>query len=91
MLLVNHQLGIASLLPAVALLIFTRFTSSWIKHKNTKSLQTLGGFSAEIQESLENFRVIVAFNRRDYFRERFTTVNTANSRAALLAGIANNT
>jgi ATP-binding cassette subfamily B protein len=91
MLLVNLQLGVATLLPAVALLIFTRFTSSWIKHKNTKSLQTLGGLSAEVQESLENFRVIVAFNRRDYFRERFTKVNNANYGAAILADIANNT
>lgn len=88
---VNTRLGLAALMPALGLLIFTRFTSSWIKRKNTASLQTLGGLSAEVQESLENFRVIVAFNRRDYFRERFTSVNEKNYKAAMLAGVANNT
>lgn len=91
MLIVNTRLGIASLLPAVALLLFVRFTSSWIRRKNTKSLQTLGSLSAEVQESLENFRVIVAFNRRDYFKDRFAKVNATNYRAAIGAGIANNT
>ncbi len=91
MLVVNIKLGSAALLPAVGLLIFTTLTSSWIKRMNGRSLQTLGGLSAEIQESLENFRVIIAFNRRDYFRERFTKVNNDNYKAAIWAGIANNT
>jgi ATP-binding cassette, subfamily B, bacterial len=91
MLVVNHRLGFAALLPALGLLVLTRFTSSWIKRKNKRSLQTLGGLSAEVQESLENFRVIVAFNRRDYFHERFVSVNETNYKAAVLAGIANNT
>ena len=91
MLVVDLRLGLAALSPAVGLLIFVSLTSSWIKRKNKRSLQTLGGLSGEIQESLENFRVIVAFNRRDYFRERFTTVNEANYKASLQAGIANTT
>jgi len=91
MLAVNTRLGAASLLPAVGLLIFVSLTSGWIKRKNKQSLQSLGGLSGEISESLENFRVIVAFNRRDYFRERFTQVNNLNYDAALMAGIANNT
>ncbi len=91
MLVVNTKLGLAALVPALLLLIFTRFTSAWIKRQNAKSLQSLGGLSAEIQESLENFRVIIAFNRRDYFRKRFTDVNEVNYKAAVSAGIANNT
>jgi ATP-binding cassette subfamily B protein len=34
--------------------------------------------------------VIVAFNRRDYFRKRFDEVNTQNYQTAVKAGIANN-
>ena len=45
--------------------------------------------SGEIQESLDNFKVIIAFNRRDYFRKRFEDVNANNYQAALRAGIAN--
>ena len=33
--------------------------------QNAASLQATGGMSAEISESLNNFKVIVAFNRRD--------------------------
>ena len=91
MVVVHTRLGSAALVPALALLVFTQVTSGWIKRKNFASLQTLGGLSAEIQESLENFRVIIAFNRRDYFRERFIEVNEANYKAAVVAGIANNT
>ncbi|MCX6727906.1 MAG: ABC transporter ATP-binding protein [Candidatus Saccharibacteria bacterium] len=91
MLVVNHRLGIGALLPALGLLVLTRLTSAWIKRKNKHSLQTLGALSGEIQESLENFRVIVAFNRRNYFRERFIEVNEKNYSAAIWAGIANNT
>ena len=50
------------------MLVVTRLASPWVKRKNVKSLQSLGGMSAEIQESLSNFKVIVAFNRLDYFR-----------------------
>ena len=50
-------------------------------------MKTTGGLSAEIQESLNNFKVIIAFNRRDYFRKRFEEVNQKNYVAAKAAGI----
>jgi ATP-binding cassette subfamily B protein len=53
-------------------------------------MKSTGSLSAEIQESLHNFKVIVAFNRRDYFRKRFEEVNTENYKSAVGAGIANN-
>jgi ATP-binding cassette subfamily B protein len=90
MLVVQPHLGGAALIPAVGLFIITRLTSNWIKNRNFKSLQAFGGLSAEIQESLDNFKVIIAFNRRDYFRQRFTEVNSANYAGAINAGIANN-
>ena len=46
--------------------------------------------SAEIQESLNNFKVIIAFNRRDYFRMRFNEANHQNYTTAIGAGLANN-
>ena len=59
--------------------------------KNETSLKSLGNLSAEIQESLANFRVVIAFNRRDYFRKRFGEVNGENYKRSVHAGIANNT
>jgi ABC-type multidrug transport system fused ATPase/permease subunit len=85
----NIRLGAAALLPALGVLIFSRSTSAWIKAKNMKSLQTLGGMSSEVQESLNNFKVIVAFNRSDYFRLKFNAANDKNFRASMSSGFAN--
>jgi ATP-binding cassette subfamily B protein len=87
---INIKLGAASLAPAVIILIFTSLTSPWVKRKNSKNLKSVGGMSAEIQESLNNFKVIIAFNRRDYFRKRFDEANQQNYNTAIGAGIANN-
>ena len=87
---INLPLGAAALIPAVALLLFTRFVSPWVKKRNAASLASTGNLSAEIQESLANFKVVIAFNRRNYFRERFDEVNGKNFNLALKAGLANN-
>lgn len=87
---INIELGAAALFPALILWIFTRAVSMWVKRRNALSLKNTGSLSAEIQESLHNFKVIVAFNRRDYFRKRFAEVNNDNYSAAVKAGIANN-
>jgi ATP-binding cassette subfamily B protein len=85
----NIRLGIAALLPALGVVLITRATSAWIKSKNMKSLQSLGGMSGEVQESLNNFKVIVAFNRVDYFRSKFNSANEKNFTASTTAGFAN--
>jgi len=90
LLVINPRLGLATLLPAVVIFVFTKLASKWMKKKNAASLASTGGLSAEIQESLNNFKVIIAFNRRDYFRNRFEEVNNHNYTAARGAGIANN-
>ena len=90
LLAINLPLGLAALSPAIILWIFTKSISPWIRKKNEASLKSLGNLSAEIQESLSNFRVVVVFNRRDYFRKHFGEVNQENYRMSVNAGIANN-
>jgi len=85
----NIRLGAAALLPALGVLIFSVSTSGWMKQRNMRSLQTLGGMSSEVQESLHNFKVIVAFNRSDYFRTKFNTANERNYKASMRSGFAN--
>jgi ATP-binding cassette subfamily B protein len=87
---INLTLGVAALGPAFIIWIFTKIISPWIKRKNAANLKSVGGMSAEIQESLDNFKVIVAFNRRDYFRKRFDDANKNNYSTAVSAGLANN-
>jgi len=65
--------------------------SPWLKKTNLHSARTLGNLSSEIQESLNNFKVIIAFNRRDFFNKRFQDVNRKNYVASIIAGVANNT
>jgi ATP-binding cassette subfamily B protein len=87
---INVRLALAALAPALVLWIFTRSLSPWVKSRNATNMRSTGSLSAEIQESLNNFKVIVAFNRRDYFRKKFDEANTENYRSAIKAGIANN-
>jgi ATP-binding cassette subfamily B protein len=87
LLTLNWKLGVAALIPALGMLIITRAISPWIKAKSRKSLESLGGLSGEIQEGLANFKVIVAFNRVDYFRDKFDEANRKNFKASVTAGI----
>ena len=86
----NYKLGLAALVPAVLVLGITQVISPWVKRSTLKSLRTLGAMSAEVSESLNNFRVIAAFNRLDYFTEKFNEANQSNYRAQVKAGIAQN-
>jgi len=87
---INPELGLAALFPALVILIFTKAISPWVKIRNAANLKSVGGLSAEIQESLNNFKVIIAFNRRDYFRKRFNEANQQNYTTSVSAGLANN-
>ena len=84
----NWKLGLAALVPALLVFIVTQLISEWVKRKSRAGLQSLGLMSAEIQESLNNFKVIVAFNRLDYFREKFKEANEENYKASVGSGIA---
>lgn len=90
LLCINLPLGLAALSPALIVWIFTKFTSPWVKRRNADSMKSTGYLSAEIQESLANFKVIIAFDRRDYFRKRFEDANKHNYTKSVQAGIANN-
>jgi len=87
---INWKLALVTLASAFILFVFTYFVSPWISKRNRLSLQSLGNLSAEIQESLNNFKVMVAFDRRDYFRDNFNKVNTENFKHSVKSGIANN-
>jgi ATP-binding cassette, subfamily B, bacterial len=90
LLTIHFPLGAAALSPALLILAFTKVVSPWVKSRNAASLKSTGNLSSEVQESLNNFKVVVAFNRRDYFRKRFNLVNHENYTNSVKAGIANN-
>src|SRR5262245_17947757 len=90
MLLLDVRLGLAALAPGALAFVFTRATGILVRRRSAASLVALAGLSAEVQESLSNFRVIAAFRRLDYFRRRFATANADNYDAAVKAGLTAN-
>ncbi|NRH21175.1 ABC transporter ATP-binding protein [Candidatus Gracilibacteria bacterium] len=86
-LFLHFDLSVVTLLPALGVLLITQLLSPWIKKKNLQSLQALGGLSATIQENLSSFKVIIAFNRLDYFKKKFDTSNLINYQAGIGQGI----
>ncbi|MBF2053577.1 MAG: ABC transporter ATP-binding protein [Candidatus Sericytochromatia bacterium] len=89
MLSLEWHLGLAALLPVLLIVGFTRVLTPWLRRANQQNLKQAGLLSAHIQESLSHFQVLAAFNRRDYFRERFAEVNQVAYAAARRAGVAN--
>lgn len=87
---INWRLALITLASALVLFIISYFIMPWIGRKNRMSLQSLGGLSAEVSESLNNFKVMVVFDRRDYFRDNFNRVNTDNFNYSVKSGVANN-
>ncbi len=87
---INWKLGLFALLPAIIMFVLTRGLSVWVKQRNAKSLASVGDLSAEIQESIENFKVVITAHRQDYFVKKFDAVNKVNYATAISAGIANN-
>lgn len=86
---IDARLGLATLLPALILLGIAKLSGGYIKRKNAASLQTTGELSASVQENLENFKVMIVFNRQDYFKTRLAQVNEANFNAAKQSELAN--
>lgn len=90
LLVISLKLGFVALIPAIIALVATQLLSPWVKKTSLASLRTLGGLSAEISESINNFKVIIAFNRLDYFRNKFKESNQKNYSASITAGVASN-
>ncbi len=88
--LTNWKLALWMILPAGGLVIVTYLMASFLSKRNRLSLQSLGNLSAEIQESLSYFKVIVLFNRRDFFRDKFNKANENNFAMSVRSGVANN-
>ncbi len=87
---VNWKLALWTMATGVALLIITYLMTPYLSKRNRLSLQSLGSLSAEVQESLNYFKVIVLFDRRDFFRDNFKKVNEENFAMSVRTGIANN-
>ncbi|MBI4836033.1 MAG: ABC transporter ATP-binding protein [Candidatus Abawacabacteria bacterium] len=84
-LIFQWQLGLVMLLSTLFIIGLSTLFKNWVQEHNKGSAAATGALSGQIQESLSNFKVIVAFNKRQYFIDKlnefnqnvFTTSNTA--------------
>jgi ATP-binding cassette subfamily B protein len=90
MVVLNPLLGAFALIVALVLITVTNSLSSIMKTINRTALNATGSLSGELQESFSNFKVIVAFNRRDYFKKAFEHVNAISRKSNIVSGIINN-
>lgn len=87
------RMSLVMLASATIVIFGTRFLSGWVQRTNKQSLEAEGTLSGEIQENLDNFKVLVAFNRQDYFLESVQRANEKSRvqlfRAQVASGIFN--
>lgn len=85
----NWKLGLVALSAVFLLIIITKVLSPWVEGKNKRSLAALGEFSASLQENLSNFRVIVAFSKREYFAQHVGEINKKTFDTTYKSDVAN--
>lgn len=78
---INVKLALVMLSTTLVLVVFTRIMSPIIGRANKASLNTGGDFSATLQENLTNFRVVIAYSKRQYFRDYLERVNLSAYKA----------
>jgi ATP-binding cassette subfamily B protein len=86
---IRFDLGIVLLASVILIVIITQILSPIIQRLNKKSLASYGDITSHLQESLSNFRAIVAFNRKDYFKDVLEESTEKNYQASLRTTIAN--
>lgn len=85
----NLNMAVVALSVAAFLMLLTQFLSPWLRRRNEVSLRSLGMFSGEVQEDLNNFKAIVAFNQGQYFYDKFERFNKDYFKNARKAAFAN--
>jgi ATP-binding cassette, subfamily B, bacterial len=87
--ILNWKLGLVTLSAGIVLFILSSILGPWIRSRNKRNLEAVGNFAADIQENLNNYKVLVVFNRKDYFRKKMHDSTKRTYDAAFRSGIAN--
>ena len=85
----NWKLGLVLLSSTLFLFIITRIVSPTLEKSNKLTSATLGTFTAGVSEQLTNFKAIIAFNRRNFFEDFLSGLNTDIYRKSRLSGFLN--
>lgn len=85
----NPLLGVITISISLVLFFVTKGLGPIIKQKNKEKLNAEGDYSAQVQESLNNFRAIIAFNRKDYFKNKLDEINKKAYKAGIISSSLN--
>jgi len=72
----HPTLATITMVVAFGMFGVTRLLSPWIRRTNKRNSVNVGKLSSSIEENIYNFRVIVTFDRRDFFRDSLTQLNS---------------
>ncbi len=87
LLYINTKLALVMLASVFVLVIITSGLSPTLEKLTKRFLQSIGALSASLQENIFNFRVIIAFNKRAYFKKQVSD----STEAVFRAGFKSNT
>jgi ATP-binding cassette subfamily B protein len=85
----NPELGLISVGLTLSIVIYTIITSNIYIRINRKSQDAVGDLSAEIAENLSNYKVIIAFDKKEFFRNRIYKSVDNNFRKLTIASFVN--
>ncbi len=85
---INFKMALILLLSTTIIFLANYFMSNWVEKLNKESLTTTGLFSAQINESMTNYKAIVAFNKQLYLKNKLSELNEKNYQDAIKAQIA---
>jgi ATP-binding cassette subfamily B protein len=85
----NPKLGLISVGLTLSIVIYTIITSNIYRRINRKSQDAVGDLSAEIAENLSNYKVIIAFDKKEFFRNRIYKSVDNNFRKLTIASFVN--
>ncbi|MBP6085110.1 ABC transporter ATP-binding protein [Candidatus Gracilibacteria bacterium] len=86
---IQLQLGLVMLASTLIIFILSKIIEPMVSKANKVGAAATGNLSGQIQESLSNFKVIVAFNKRQYFTDKLAEFNQDNYKGTIKASIAN--
>ncbi|MEI8062201.1 MAG: ABC transporter ATP-binding protein [bacterium] len=83
LLCINTKLALVMLSSVLLLVIITTVLAPTLERLSKKSLQAIGALSASLQENIFNFRVVIAFNKRSYFKKQVKEATEATFKAGV--------
>jgi ATP-binding cassette, subfamily B, bacterial len=81
----NWKLALVVWMAVVLVVIVSQIISPVVNLKNKESLTTNGDMLAFLDENLNNFKALAAFNKGEYLKQAFSRINQTNFKQATTA------